>query len=366
MSEFTSADHEFMALALRLARRGVYTAHPNPRVGCVIVTSGEVVGDGWHRKTGEAHAEIDALATAGKQASGSTAYVTLEPCSHHGKTPPCVDALIDANVARVVAAMGDPNPSVAGSGFETLRNAGIKVSTGLLQADARKLNEGFVSRLERGRPFTRLKIAASLDGRTTMATGESQWITGEAARRDVQRLRAASGAVMTGIATAIADDPSLNVRDDTIRTDDIQPLRAVLDSKLKMPPSARMLNLPGSTAIFCVDDGNRQALEDAGAEIHVVSGTAGQTDLPSVMRKLAGLKINDVLVEAGPTLAGRLLSAGLVDELVIYQAPHIMGSETRGMVSTPAWLNLEHRQALEIVDVRKLGQDIRITARPAE
>jgi len=366
MSEFTSADHEFMALALRLARRGVYTAHPNPRVGCVIVNSGEVVGEGWHRKTGEAHAEINALAAAGKQANGSTAYVTLEPCSHHGKTSPCVDALIKAGVARVVAAMGDPNPSVAGSGFDALGNAGIKVSTGLLQADAGKLNEGFLSRLERGRPFTRLKIAASLDGRTAMSTGESQWITGEAARRDVQRLRAASGAVMIGIATAIADDPSLNVRDATIRNDDIQPLRVILDSELKMSPSARMLKLPGSTAIFCVDDSKRRALEDAGADIYVVSGAAGQTHLPSVMRKLAKLEMNDVLVEAGPILAGSLLSAGLVDELVIYQAPHIMGSETRGMVTTPAWLSLEQRQALEIVDVRKLGQDIRITARPAE
>jgi diaminohydroxyphosphoribosylaminopyrimidine deaminase/5-amino-6-(5-phosphoribosylamino)uracil reductase len=366
MSEFTSADHEFMALALRLARRGVYTAHPNPRVGCVIVNAGEVVGAGWHRKTGEAHAEINALAAAGDQANGGTAYVTLEPCSHHGKTPPCVEALIEAGVARVIAAMGDPNPSVAGSGIDALENAGIKVGTGLLQADARKLNEGFVSRLERARPFTRLKIAASLDGRTAMATGESRWITGEAARRDVQRLRAASGAVMTGIATAIADDPSLNVRDETIENDDIQPLRVILDSKLKMPPSARMLNLPGSTAIFCIDDSNRQALEDVGADIHAVPGAAGQADLLSVLRKLAELEINDVLVEAGPSLAGSLLSAGLVDELVIYQAPHIMGSETRGMVATPEWRALEQRQALEIVDVRKFGQDIRITARPAE
>lgn len=355
-----------MALALRLARRGVYTARPNPRVGCVIVNSGDVVGEGWHRKTGEAHAEINALAAAGRKANGSTAYVTLEPCSHHGVTPPCVNALIGAGVARVIAAMGDPNPRVAGSGFEVLRNADIEVSMGLLQADARKLNEGFVSRLERGRPFIRLKIAASLDGRTAMATGESQWITGEAARRDVQRMRAATGAVMTGIATVIADDPSLNVRDVSIGNDGLQPLRVVLDSELKMPPSARMLSLPGGTAIFCVDDRNRQVLEDAGADIHVVSGAAGQADLSSVMGILAQLEINDVLVEAGPTLAGSLLAAGTVDELVIYQAPHIMGSETRGMVTTPAWRALEQRQALEIVDVRKLGEDIRITARPAE
>jgi diaminohydroxyphosphoribosylaminopyrimidine deaminase/5-amino-6-(5-phosphoribosylamino)uracil reductase len=210
----------------------------------------------------------------------------------------------------------------------------------------------------------RLKIAASLDGRTAMSSGESQWITGKAARRDVQRLRAASGAILTGIGTVIADDPSLTVRDESIETRGLQPMRAVLDSQLKMPRSARMLTLPGRTVVFCVDDGNRQALERAGAEIHVVPDVAGRTDLASVLRLLASLEINDVLVEAGPVLAGDLLDAGLIDELVIYQAPHMMGSETRGMITTPAWLALRDRQSLEIVDVRMLGQDIRITARP--
>jgi len=364
MSEFTSADHEFMAQALRLARRGLYTAHPNPRVGCVLVSSGEVIGEGWHRLTGEPHAEINALAMAGDKARGCVAYVTLEPCSHHGKTSPCVAALIDAGVTRVIAAMGDPNPQVAGSGFEALRAADLNVDVGLMHSAAYTLNQGFVSRLERGRPFVRLKIAASLDGRTAMASGESQWITGEAARQDVQRLRAASGAVMTGIATVLADDPSLTVRDESIDNDGLQPIRVVLDSQLKMPATAGMLKLQGRTTVFCVNDANRQALGDAGAEIFQVADSAGHTDLISVLEMLAELEVNDVLVEAGPVLAGSLLTAGLVDELVIYQAPHMMGSETRGMVVTPAWQSLQQRQSLEIVDVRMLGQDIRITARP--
>ena len=364
MTDFQPADYGYMAKALRLAKRGVYTTHPNPRVGCVLVKSGAIVGEGWHRMAGEAHAEINALAMAGEEARGSTAYVTLEPCSHHGKTRPCTDALIDAGVAKVIAAMGDPNPSVSGSGFDMLRNAGIEVSAGLLQAEAKALNEGFMSRFTRGRPFVRLKIAASLDGRTAMSSGESQWITGVAARQDVQRLRAASGAILTGVSTVISDDPSLTVRDESIDTDGRQPVRAILDSQLKMPLSARMLALPGSTLVFCVDDSNRQPLENAGAEIHLVPANAGRPDLEAALRKLAEFQINDVLVEAGPVLAGSLVSADLVDELVIYQAPHMMGSETRGMATTPDWLALDHRLDLDIVDIRKIGKDIRITARP--
>jgi len=364
MSAFSAADHEYMAEALRLARRGIYTAHPNPRVGCVLVKSGEVVGSGWHRKTGEAHAEINALTIAGDQAKGSTAYVTLEPCSHHGKTRPCVDALVEAGIVTVIAAMGDPHPSVSGAGFDALGSAGIDVCVGLLQAEARRLNEGFISRLERGRPFVRLKFAASLDGRTAMASGESQWITGEAARQDVQRLRAASGAILTGISTVMTDDPSLTVRDESIDTGGLQPLRVVLDSQLKMERSARMLTLPGKTVVFCADDSNRRALDDAGVEIHVVPDAVQRTDLASVLNVLADMEINDVLVEAGPLLAGALLSADLVDELVIYQAPHMMGSETRGMITSPDWLALKQRQELEIVDIRMVGRDIRITAVP--
>ena len=364
MNSFTAADYEYMSRALRLARRGVYTAHPNPRVGCVLVKDGHILGEGWHRKTGEAHAEVAALQAAGARAAGATAYVTLEPCSHQGKTPPCVDALISAGVVQVVAAMADPNAKVAGNGHSALEDAGISVRVGLLQDEAAALNAGFLSRMQRGRPLLRLKIAASLDGRTAMTSGESQWITGEAARNDVQRLRAASGAVMVGIGTVLADDPSLNVRSDDIDNGGMQPLRVVLDSNLKMPASARMLDLPGATIVFCTHDKNRKALEAAGASVQLVAGQDKATDLAVVMGKLADLEINDVLVEAGPTLAGSMLASGLVDELVIYQAPHIMGSESRGMFVTPGWQTIEQRLNLNIVDVRNIGADLKITARP--
>ena len=364
MDSFTPADHEFMSRAIRIARRGIFTAHPNPRVGCVLVKDGQIIGEGWHRKTGEAHAEVVALNDAGTASNGATAYVTLEPCSHQGKTPPCVDALITAGVQHVVAAMDDPNARVSGNGHTALKDAGISVRTGLLQDEAASLNAGFLSRMRRGRPFVRVKIAASLDGRTAMANGESQWITGEAARDDVQRLRASSGAVMVGIGTVIADDPSLNVRRDDIDNDNMQPLRVVLDSKLRMPASSRMLILPGAATIFCTADTDRSALEAAGASIHVVTGGNNGVDLVAVMNKLAELEINDVLAEAGPTLAGSLLASDLVDELVIYQAPHIMGSETRAMFTTPTWQKISQRLDIEIVDVRKIGADLRITATP--
>ena len=364
MDPFTPADCEYMARALQLARRGLYTAHPNPRVGCVLVKDDRIIGEGWHRKTGEAHAEVAALEDAGAAASGATAYVTLEPCSHQGKSPPCADALIAAGVKRVVAAMNDPNTRVSGNGHKALEDAGITVRTGLLQDEAVALNAGFLSRMQRGRPFVRLKIAASLDGKTAMTDGESQWISGEAARDDVQRLRALSGAVMVGIGTVIADDPGLNVRRDDIDNDGMQPLRVVLDSKLRMPASARLLGLPGATAVFCRDDAERNSLEARGASVQVVASRNGGVDLTAVMSKLADLEINDVLVEAGPTLAGGLLESGLVDELVIYQAPHIMGSETRGMFTTPGWQSIKQRLNVEIVDVRKIGADLRITAIP--
>jgi len=361
---FTPADCEYMARALRLARRGMYTAHPNPRVGCVLVQEGHIIGEGWHRRTGEAHAEIAALEDAGGDAKGATAYVTLEPCSHQGKTPPCTDALIAAGVQHVVAAMTDPNSKISGNGHSALEDAGISVRTGLLQDAAAALNAGFLSRMQRGRPFVRLKIAASLDGKTAMSNGESQWITGEAARDDVQRLRAASGAVTVGIGTVLGDDPSLTVRRDDIDNDGMQPLRVVLDSKLRMPASARMLGLPGATTVFCTDDTDRGPLEAAGASIHLVGVQDDGVDLAAVMNKLADLEINDVLVEAGPTLAGSMLASGLVDELVIYQAPHIMGSETRAMFTTPEWQTIDQRLQVEIADVRKIGADLRITARP--
>ena len=364
MSEFDAAEHEFMAQALRLAERGRYTARPNPCVGCVLVNDGRIVGEGWHQKTGDAHAEINALKQAGKSAAGSTAYVTLEPCSHTGKTPPCVDALLDAKVVAVVIAMLDPNPKVSGTGVTVLEDAGIEVRVGLMQSEAHSINRGFISRMTRGRPFVRLKIAASLDGCTAMASGESQWITSEPARHDVQRLRASAGAILTGIDTVLADDPSLTVRDTEIPNDGAQPLRVVVDSRLRMFPSARMLKLPGNTLIYCVAGDGEQTITQAGAEVCVVTGAAGRVDASLLLADLASREINDVLVEAGPTLSGSLLEAKLVDELVIYQAPHIMGSETRGMVTTPAWRSLQQRLELEILDIRKIGVDIRIIARP--
>ena len=365
MTEYSPADCEFMARALVLARNGIFSAHPNPRVGCVLVLDGNVVGEGWHRKTGEAHAETIALANAGKSAKGATAYVTLEPCAHHGKTEPCSQALIDAGIAEVVVAMQDPFHQVDGDGIDSLKEAGIGVRVGLMHNEAVLLNEGFISRMTRKRPFVRLKTAASLDGCTAMDDGESQWITGPEARADVQRLRASSGAVMTGIGTVLADDPSLTVREESLINEHMQPLRVILDNSLRMPLSARMFGLPGSTAIFCVDESDRPALEDAGASIFVVPQRNGNTDLAAVLEKLADLGINDVLVEAGHTLAGSLLAARLVDELVIYQSPHIMGSQTQGMFTTPGWQKMSERMALDIIDVRHVGVDTRITARPA-
>jgi diaminohydroxyphosphoribosylaminopyrimidine deaminase/5-amino-6-(5-phosphoribosylamino)uracil reductase len=364
MTDFSRADCEFMARALVLARRGRFSAHPNPRVGCVLVRDGEIVGEGWHRKAGEAHAEVLAIEDAGGSARGATAYVTLEPCAHHGKTAPCTEALIDAGVTAVVVAMQDPFHEVDGDGLGALEAAGIPVRTGLMSEEATRLNEGFISRVKRNRPFVRLKSAASLDGCAAMASGESQWITGPEARADVQRLRASSGAVLTGIGTVVADDPSLNVRHEALVVDGMQPLRAIVDNRLRIPLSARMLQLPGKTAIFCTDDGNRAALEAAGASIYRVSEHDGRVNLAEVLTRLAELGINDVLVEAGHTLAGSFVVSGLVDELVIYQSPHIMGSETQGMFETPVWQQMNQRVQLDITDVRRVGADTRITARP--
>ena len=366
MSDYSANDCAYMARALRLAERGQYAAHPNPMVGCVLVRDEAIVGEGWHEMAGAAHAEINALEAAGDEARGSTAYVTLEPCAHHGKTPPCADALAGAGVSDVVVALEDPFPEVAGRGIAALKKAGIGVRVGLMQDSARQLLTGFLSRITRKRPFVRLKMASSLDGGIAMSNGESQWITGQEARADVQRLRARCGAVMTGIGTILADDPSLTVRDTTIETHGRQPLRVILDNGLRMPLSAEMLALPGQTLIYCVDDAKREALVEVGAEVIKVAANAGLVDLSVVLADLADREINNVLVEAGPTLAGSLISAGLVDELVIYQAPHIMGSETMGMFDTPAWTELANRKSLDINDVRRVGADTRITARIAD
>lgn len=363
MTDFTAADSAFMAQALRLSMRGRYGAHPNPMVGCVLVAGGEIVGEGYHELAGEAHAEINALATAGIRARGATAYVTLEPCVHHGKTPPCVDALREAGIVEVVAALEDPYPEMRGRGLEALAAAGIGVRVGLLSNAVRSLLSGYVCRIESGRPLVRLKVATSLDGGTAMRNGDSQWITGPEARADVQRLRARSGAVMTGIGTVLADDPSLTVRDATIDTHGRQPLRAIIDTKLRMPLSAEMLALPGQTIVYCGDAANRAPLTDAGAEVVEIDTGEDGLALARVLEDLASREVNDLLVEAGPTLSGALLEAGLVDELVIYQAPHIMGSETMRMFTTPAWTKLAERAALEITDSRRVGHDTRITAR---
>ena len=354
-----------MAHALQLAERGLYTAHPNPMVGCVLVRDDKVVGEGWHEVAGEAHAEINALNAAGDKARGATMYVTLEPCSHHGKTPPCADALIESGVAEVVIGLQDPNPEVNGIGFGALAAAGIQTRVGLMQDEVEKLLRGFLSRVTRGMPFVRLKVAASLDGCIAMSNGESQWITGPEARSDVQRLRASSGAVLTGIGTVLADDPSLTVRDEAIDAGGKQPLRVVLDNDLRMPLSAEMLALPGQTLIYCTADQKRQPLTDAGAEVVRVGCDDGLVDAKAVLADLASREINDVLIEAGPALAGYLITNALVDELVIYQSPHIMGSETMGMFLTPKWTGLADRLALDITDVRNIGSDTRITAQLA-
>lgn len=369
----TASDHALMARALRLAERGLYTCDPNPRVGCVLVRDGEIIGEGWHQRAGQPHAERLALDAAGARARGATAYVTLEPCCHHGRTPPCTDALMESGVARVVAAMDDPNPLVAGNGINALRAAGVEVEVGLLERQARSLNPGFVKRMTAGLPYVRVKLAASLDGRTAMASGESQWISSPAARRDVQLLRARSSAILTGVGTLLADNPSLNVRlageelpgveaGEAVR----HPVRVVVDSRLRTPSSARMLSLPGQTLIACIeqDPSRAAALEAAGARIYAGPESAGRVDLESLLRYLAREELNEVLVEAGPTLAGALLQAGLVDELILYLAPHLMGDAGRGLFRLPGLDRMDQRLALQVQDLRMVGPDLRVLAVP--
>ncbi len=356
-----SADSQWMAQALRLAERGLYTTSPNPRVGCVLVKENSVVGEGWHERAGEPHAEVHALRAAGTLARGTTAYVTLEPCSHHGRTPPCAEALIAAGVSRVVAAMQDPNPLVAGQGLQKLRAAGIEVECGLMEAAARELNIGFVSRMTSGTPWVRSKIAASLDGRTALANGTSKWITGSAARRDVQHWRARSCAVLTGIGTVLADDPQLNVREiDSAR----QPLRVVLDSELRISLKARILQ-GAQTLIYTAssDVAKQNVLKSRGADVVTLAGADGKVDLPAVLSDLGKRGINEVLVESGRTLNGVLLKAGLVDELVLYLAPQLLGDAARGLADLGELTQLQQRVGLQWIDVRQVGDDLRIVAR---
>lgn len=350
-----------MARALHLAERGLFTTTPNPRVGCVLVKDDELVGEGWHEQAGEPHAEPLALRAAADKARGATAYVTLEPCSHYGRTPPCADALIAAGVIRVVIAMQDPNPLVSGQGIAKLRAAGIEVECGQMEAEARTLNLGFVKRMTSSLPWVRSKIAASLDGRTALANGKSQWITGEAARRDVHAWRARSCAVISGVDTVLKDDAQLSVRHiPTTR----QPLRVVLDSHLRISSNAKIFQGGQILIVTTVTDEKKiSALELAGAKVAVLAGESGRVDLLAAFQYLATLGCNEVLVEAGRTLNGALLQAGLIDELILYFAPHLLGDGARGMAQLGELIELEQRVELEWQDVRQVGKDLRIQAR---
>lgn len=350
-----------MSHALQLAERGMYSTDPNPRVGCVLVKDGVVVGTGWHEVAGGPHAEIHALNDAGTNARGATAYVTLEPCCHHGKTPPCTDALIAAGVARVVAAMTDPNPKVGGQGLQQLRDAGIEVESGLLESQALALNPGFVQRMRSGRPWVRCKSALSLDGKTALANGQSQWITGDAARLDVQRWRARSSAIVTGIGTVLADDPSLTVRIDTGKQPARQPLRVVLDRQLRISPAAKILARPGNTLILTTVADARRVAALQRESVQVV--TLPELNLDAVLAQLAQQQCNEVWVEAGATLSGALLGAGLVDELIFYVAPKLLGDSARGLFQLPALSALADAVSLEFKDVRMVGNDMRIIAK---
>jgi diaminohydroxyphosphoribosylaminopyrimidine deaminase/5-amino-6-(5-phosphoribosylamino)uracil reductase len=366
-------DVTFMARAIQLAKKGQYTTHPNPRVGCVIVKDGKIIGEGYHQKAGQPHAEINALRDVDNgDTKDATAYVTLEPCSHTGKTPPCANALIEAQISRVVIAMQDPNPQVAGQGIQRLRDAGITVEVGVLEDQARALNSGFIKRMGQGLPWVRIKLAMSLDGRTAMASGESQWITGSDARQDVQRLRAKADAILTGIGTVLEDDPSLNVR---ITSEELaldsgieyqQPLRVVLDSTLRISAQAKMLKLDGDIRIYtCVDDETKiKALEESGAKITTLNSKDNKLPIKAVLQDLAKQQINEIHVEAGATLCGALLQEKLVDEIIIYMAPTIMGSDARGLFNLPELEQMKDKIDLKIQDIRAVGDDWRITITP--
>jgi diaminohydroxyphosphoribosylaminopyrimidine deaminase/5-amino-6-(5-phosphoribosylamino)uracil reductase len=363
------ADRLYMNRALQLAAKGRFTTMPNPSVGCVLVKDGEIIGEGWHQRAGGPHAEVVALANASTSPQGATAYVSLEPCSHQGLTPPCADALIAAGIVRVVVAMEDPNPVVAGTGMARLRAAGIQSSSGLLQAQARQLNRGFISRMERGKPFVFAKVASSLDGRTAMANGESQWITGAAARNKVQELRSASCAIITGVGTVLQDDPSLTVRsqvDAGSNTELRQPLRVVLDSALRTPVNARILRQPGETIIACLEqnEGRQAALREHGATVVCLPARGKRVDLPALLQWLAQERAcNEVMVESGPILVGALLQAGLLDELHMFVAPTLLGCDARPLAQLPL-VHMGEQLRLHIEDVRSVGDDLWIRARP--
>lgn len=365
---FSTTDHTHMAHALRLAELGLYTTQPNPRVGCVIAHDAEVVGEGWHQRAGEPHAEVFALRAADDRARCATAYVTLEPCAHFGSTPPCADALIAAGVARVIAACEDPNPRVAGGGFAQLRAAGIAVETGLMRDAARELNRGFLSRIERGRPWVRVKLAMSLDGRTGLANGESKWITGEAARVDVQRWRARSSAIMTGSGTVRADNPRLTVRSGSLSPysvggEGFKPLRAVLDRQLRTPEGAHVLDGSAPTLVFHAGDAKPAHTGFERAECVAVDAHANGLNLLQVLQELARRGVNELQLEAGSTLCGALFRDGLVDELLLYVAPILLGDTARPLLQLPAIEKIAVGRRLRMVDQRRIGDDLRLLLR---
>lgn len=368
-------DLEMMARALQLAQRGLYTTRPNPRVGCVLTRDGEVVGEGWHERAGGPHAEVVALRQAGVQARGATAYVTLEPCCHHGRTPPCTDALLEAGVRRVIAAMTDPNPRVAGAGLRQLQAAGVETASGLLGAEAEALNPGFILRHRAGRPYVRAKLAMTLDGRTATADGRSQWITGAAARRDVQRLRARSCAILTGIGTVLADDPALTLRPDELDLGELErhvdsrsippPLRVIVDSRCRLPENARLLAAPGPVLVAMADRRPECAEPVGGGRVEraILPSAGGRVDLPGLLSFLALRQVNEVLLEAGAALSGAMLQAGLIDELVLYVAPKLLGDQGRALFDLQQALSIDRAIPLIIKDLRAVGEDWRVTAR---
>ena len=361
--------HEgYMARAISLAKEGLYTTDPNPRVGCVIVKGGKIIGEGFHRKAGEGHAEVNALAQAGDDAKGATAYVTLEPCSHFGRTPPCCDGLIKAGITSVVCAMTDPNPQVSGQGFKKLIEASVDLTVGILEQEAKALNPGFIKRMETGLPFVRLKMATSLDGRTAMASGESQWITGAAARSDVQKLRARSSAIVTGIDSILQDDSSLTVRANELGMDikaaefiaQRQPLRVVLDSKGRMPTTAKILEQSGQTLLAVAQGVQVKAQVSAQVETITLNSNKHGLDLTELLKELAARNCNEVLVETGATLAGQFVEQNLVDEMVLYMAPCFMGSDARPTLNLP-FTEMAQKKTVKIVDTRMVGNDMRLT-----
>ncbi|HEX6635573.1 MAG TPA: bifunctional diaminohydroxyphosphoribosylaminopyrimidine deaminase/5-amino-6-(5-phosphoribosylamino)uracil reductase RibD [Usitatibacter sp.] len=361
---FSAEDHAFMSRALALAARGRDTSTPNPNVGCVIAKGGRIVGEGWHERAGEAHAEVRALRSAGESPAGATVYLTLEPCSHQGRTPPCVEALVAAKVARVVCALEDPNPQVHGRGIARLREAGIRADVGLMAAQAEEAHRGFLTRMRKGRPWMRIKAAASLDGGIALANGLSRWITGEEARRDVHRLRARSCAMLTGIGTVRHDDPELTVRMVPCAR---QPKRVLIDHRLEVPLAAKLLQGEPPIILTVSDDAERRAaLEARGAEVVRVPGDGRKADLAAIARFLGSRGFNEVTVETGGRLMGSLVRSGVIDELVLYLAPMLLGDAAQGLFAMDELLRLDEAPRVRITDVRNVGEDIRITARMGE